>query len=107
VTAQAGLADVTHLILHHVSGATSTVTVTLSAPEDAAFADLYLWGPAGRSVAPTESQQPVSALRTALTELADNARSGRIDHPCDARFGREVGRVLADAQHQIGAHPLR
>jgi predicted dehydrogenase len=107
VTAQAGPADVSHLILRHESGATSTVTVTLSAPEDAAFAELYLWGPAGVSVAPTETEQPVSALRTALTELAANARSGRTDHPCDARFGREVGRVLADAQHQISEHPFR
>jgi predicted dehydrogenase len=32
VTAQPGLADVTHLILHHEPGATSTVTVTLNAP---------------------------------------------------------------------------
>jgi predicted dehydrogenase len=107
VTAQAGLGDVTHLILHHESGATSTVTVTLSAPEDAAFGELYLWGTAGRQVAPTETAQPVAALRTALTELAANARSGRIDHPCDARFGREVGRVLADAHHQISARRLR
>jgi predicted dehydrogenase len=107
VTAQAGLADVSHLILRHESGATSTVTVTLSAPEDAAFADLYLWGPAGRSVAPAETGQSVNALRTALTELAANARSGRIDHPCDARFGREVGRVLADAHRQASEHSLR
>ena len=107
VTAQPGLADVTHLILGHQSGVTSTVTVTLSAPEDAAFADLHLWGPAGRSVAPTGTGHAVTALRTALTELAANARSGRTDHPCDARFGREVGRVLADAQHQISEHSLR
>jgi predicted dehydrogenase len=105
VTARAGLADVTHLILRHDTGVTSTVTVTLSAPEDAAFADLYLWGQAGRSVAPTEAEQPVTALRTALTELAANARSGQTAHPCDARFGREVGRVLADAQNQISARP--
>src|ERR1700751_3336405 len=75
---------------HQADGAAGTVTVTLSAPEDAAFAEFYLWGPAGRSVAPTETGHPVTALRTALAELAANARSGRIDHPCDARFGREV-----------------
>src|SRR5215472_11303693 len=33
VTAQAGLADVTHLLLAHEPGATSTVTVTLNAPQ--------------------------------------------------------------------------
>jgi len=105
VTAQAGPADVTHLILRHEPGATSTVTVTLNAPQSAEFADLFLWGEAGRSAAPVETDQPVTPLRTALTELAANARSGQTSHPCDVHFGREVGRVLADAQHQIGEHP--
>jgi predicted dehydrogenase len=104
VTAQAGPADVTHLILRHEPGATSTATVTLNAPQSAGFADLFLWGEAGRSAAPVETDQPVTPLRTALTELAANARSGQTPHPCDVRFGREVGRVLADAQHQIGEH---
>ena len=105
VTARAGLADVTHLVLRHESGATSTATVTLSAPRSAAFADLYLWGRAGRSPAPVETQEPVTPLRTALTELAANARSGQAGHPCDVQFGREIGRVLAEAQRQIDAHP--
>ena len=104
VTAQAGPADVTNLILRHEPGATSTVTVTLNAPESAELADLFLWGEAGRSAAPVETDQPVIPLRTALTELAANARSGQTAHPCDARFGREVGRDLAGAQHQIGEH---
>ena len=105
VTAQAGLADVTHLILHHEPGATSTVTVTLNAPESAGLADLFVWGEAGRSAAPAETDEPVTPLRTALAELAANARSGQTAHPCDVRFGREVGRVLAGAQQQTGAHP--
>jgi predicted dehydrogenase len=105
VTARAGPADVTHLILDHEPGATSTVTVTLNAPQSAGFADLFLWGEAGRSAAPVETDQPVTPLRTALTELAANARTGQTAHPCDVHFGREVGRVLADAQHQAGAHP--
>jgi predicted dehydrogenase len=105
VTARPGLADITHLVLGHGSGATSTATVTLSAPSSAALAGLYLWGPAGRSTAPVETPDPVTPLRTALTELAANARSGQVSHPCDVRFGREVGRVLAEAQRQIDAHP--
>jgi predicted dehydrogenase len=106
VTAQAGLADVIHLILDHEPGATSTVTVTLNAPTSAALTDLFVWGEAGRSAAPVETGQPVTPLRTALTELAASARSGRAGHPCDVRFGREIGRVVAAAQQQIGAHPL-
>jgi predicted dehydrogenase len=107
VTAQAGLADITHLVLRHENGATSTVTVTLSAPMSAEFTELYLWGQAGRSVAPMQTREPVTPLRTALTELAANARSGQTSHPCDVQFGRQIERVLADAQRQIGPRPLR
>jgi predicted dehydrogenase len=103
VTAGAGRGDVTHLILHHETGLTSTVTVTLGQPRDAEFSELYLWGEPGRSVAPLETGQPVIPLRTALTELAANARSGQVSHPCDVGFGREIGRILADAQGQ-GSH---
>jgi len=103
VTADAGPADVSHLVLHHESGASSTVTVTLSAPEAAEGFGLYLWGTTGRFTAPEEEDEPAVPLRTALTELAGNARSRRVSHPCDVRFGRDVGRVLAEAQHQIDA----
>ncbi len=103
VTADAGRADVTYLVLHHESGASSTVTLTLSASEAAAGFDLYLWGEHGRSAAPAEAAQAEAPLRVALTELAANARSGRVAHPCDVRFGRDVGHVLAEAQRQIDA----
>jgi len=101
VTADAGRGDVTHLILRHETGLTSTVTVTMGQPRNAEFAELYLWGEPGRSVAPLETDQPVVPLRTALTELAANARSGQVSHPCDVRFGRQIGHILADAQRQI------
>jgi predicted dehydrogenase len=103
VTADAGWGDISYLILHHEGGATSTVTATLSASEAAACFDLWLWGEHGRSAAPPEPSRPVAALRVALTELAANARAGQTAHPCDVRFGRDVGRVLAEAQRQIDA----
>ena len=103
VTADAGRDDLSYLILHHEHGATSTVTATLSASEAAACFDLWLWGEHGRTAAPPEPPRPVAALRVALTELAGNARSGQTAHPCDVRFGRDVGRVLAEAQRQIDA----
>ncbi len=103
VTAEAGRADVTHLILQHEGGTTSTVTVTLSAPEAAAGFDLYLWGEPGRSAAPAQADQALPGLRVALAELAGNARSGQLSHPCDVQFGRDIGRVLAEAQRQLDA----
>jgi predicted dehydrogenase len=102
VTADHGRADVTHLVLHHESGATSTVTVTLSAPAGAEEIGLSLWGQPGRTAAPTRLH-PLTALRVALAELAAGARSGRVDHPCDVRFGRDVVGILAAAQRQLDA----
>ena len=102
VTAVAGGADVTHLVLWHSGGASSTATVTLSAPAAAAGTNLFVWGEAGRSVMPATPDDPVDALRVAAMELAASAESGR-PHPRDVRFGRDVVKVLADAQAQLEA----
>jgi predicted dehydrogenase len=103
VTADAGLADTSHLILHHQGGATSTVTVSQSAAEGATGFEAYVWGGSGHSAAPAGTKDPLIPLRTALAELADNVRAGRTAHPCDVRHGRDVVRVLANAQLQIDA----
>ena len=102
VTAVAGGTDVTHLVLRHSGGASSAATVTLSAPPPAAGNNLFVWGEAGRSVMPAMPDDPVDALRVAALELVASAKSGR-PHPLDVRFGRDVVRVLADAQAQLEA----
>ena len=101
VTADGGPADVSHLILHHEGGASSTVTVSQNGGEAAAGFEVYLWSDRGRSAAPRMTPDPVPALSTALTELVANIRSGRTEHPCDVRSGRDVGHVIAEAQRQI------
>jgi predicted dehydrogenase len=103
VLADAGPADVTHLVLHHESGAASTVTVTLGAPPSLDGLDLSLWGRSGRSEAPVRGGDAIKALQVALSELAHAARSGNTAHPCDVRFGRDVTRILAQAQGQADA----
>ena len=104
VTADAGRGDVTHLVLHHEGGATSTATVTLGAPEAADGFDLQVWGERGRSSVPPLADDPSVALRVALGELVANASSARTSHPCDVRFGNAVTRVLDQAQRAIDAH---
>jgi predicted dehydrogenase len=104
VTAVAGGTDVTHLVLRHSGGASSAATVTLSAPPVAAGNNLFVWGEAGRSVMPAMPDDPVDALRVAALELVASAESGR-PHPLDVRFGRDVVRVLADAQAQLKPAP--
>jgi len=101
VSATGGAADLTHLVLAHESGATSTATVTLSAPPAAAAMNLYVWGEAGRSIMPTTPVDPVECLCSAVTELLAMTESGQVRHPCDARLGRDIVRVLAEAQAQL------
>jgi hypothetical protein len=101
VTAVAGKADVAHLVLRHETGGTSTVTTTQSAPEAAAGVTVFVWGEAGRSIMPAELVDSVAALRTAAAELTAGAEAGRLAHPCDVRFGRDITRVLAEAQSQL------
>jgi predicted dehydrogenase len=103
VLAGGGPGDVTHLILHHEGGAASAVTVTVRAPAELDRFDLYVWGQDGRLVMPDLSDDPVVALTTAVAELAGLVRSGERAHPCDVRFGRDVTRLLADAQRQLDA----
>jgi predicted dehydrogenase len=101
VSATGGAADLTHLVLTHESGATSTATVTLSAPPAAAAMNLYVWGEAGRSIMPTTTAEPVDCLGTAVTELIAMAESGQVRHPCDVHLGRDIVHVLAAAQAQL------
>jgi predicted dehydrogenase len=103
VTADAGAGDLSYLVLHHATGATSTVTVTLNAPSVADSFDVYVWGQRGKSAMPALADDPVPALRLALTELGAAVRSGDRAHPCDAHFGSEVTRILAEAQHLLAA----
>src|SRR5215467_9804305 len=81
VTAVTGGIDVTHLVLRHSGGATSTATVTLSAPAAAAGNTLFVWGEAGRSVMPATVYEPRDLLRIAALELVAAAESGQ-SHPC-------------------------
>jgi predicted dehydrogenase len=101
LTADAGLADVTHLVLHHHSGATSTVTVSQSVAPAAESFGCYVWGAAGRSAAPGLTTDPVTPLRAALAELVSNARSGLTRNACDVEFGQDVVSLLAEAERQL------
>ncbi len=97
VHAERGAADLTHLVLHHVGGATSTATLTLSAPEAADGFSCGIWGSAGRVDFPVDDIDAVTSLTTALDELAGLARTGERVHPASLAVGRDVLGVLAAA----------
>ena len=90
-------------MLHHEGGASSTCTLTLSAPDAADGFTMMLWGPTGRSRLPIDEVDSLSAHTVAITDLISLARSGERDHPSDLSMGREVLRILAAAQRQLDA----
>jgi hypothetical protein len=88
-------------VLHHEGGATSSVTLTLSAPDAADGYSLQLWGSAGRSDMPVDLVDSRQALTVAVTELVDLVATGAREHPCDLTFGFEVLQVLVRAQYLL------
>lgn len=94
VTGQRGDGDTVHAILRHVGGASTTLTLSLTAPQEAAGTSVALYGTTGWERMPASSLSPADAHRRASQELVGSAASGDA-HPCDARFGREVVDTLA------------
>ncbi|MEW2069883.1 Gfo/Idh/MocA family oxidoreductase [Streptomyces sp. NPDC007346] len=101
LTAARGPADTTHLILRHTSGASSTVTLGLSAPPAAAGMDIELRGEHGTAEIPRWDGAQ-AALRGAVDALAEAVRTG-VPHACDARFGLRLTELLAQAEAQVAA----
>ncbi|MFF8102965.1 Gfo/Idh/MocA family protein [Streptomyces sp. NPDC016640] len=98
VTAAAyGPGDTVHLVLGHASGASSSLTLSLTAPPAAAGATVELRGEAGVTLLPAVSEGAVPALTRAVDALLTAARSGT-PHPCDAAFALRVTEILATAE---------
>lgn len=95
-----GPKDTVHLILQHTGGASSTLTLSLTAPPAAAGATVELRGKAGATVLPASTEGPVQALIRAADALLAAARTGR-PHPCDAAFGLRVTEILVAAEAQL------
>ncbi|WP_329623899.1 Gfo/Idh/MocA family oxidoreductase [Streptomyces sp. NBC_01255] len=96
ITAAPGPADTHHLVLRHGSGASSTATLTLSAPPEAVEVTLSLHGTRGRAELPRWGGA-VDAFAAAVDALLTAARTGQA-HPCDARFGLRLTEILTEAE---------
>ncbi|MDG4865865.1 Gfo/Idh/MocA family oxidoreductase, partial [Streptomyces sp. T-3] len=102
VTAARGPEDTTHLVLGHTSGASSVVTLSLTAPEKAGGVRVELRGEGGVAVLPEVwGEGPLDAYGRAVDALLASARSG-VPHPCDVRFGLRVTEILAEASRTFG-----
>ncbi|MFJ7342600.1 Gfo/Idh/MocA family protein [Streptomyces sp. NPDC101110] len=101
VTAAAyGPGDTAHVVLDHAGGASSTLTLSLTAPPAAAGAAVELRGEAGVTALPDGSEGAVPALMRAADALLGAARSGH-PHACDAAFGLRVTEILVAVQEVL------
>ncbi|MGV9255287.1 Gfo/Idh/MocA family protein [Streptomyces sp. NPDC003697] len=102
VTAAAyGPGDTVHVVLDHAGGASSTLTLSLTAPPAAAGVTVELRGEAGVAALPDGAEGAVPAFARAADALLAAARTG-LSHPCDAAFGLRVTEILAAAERLLG-----
>jgi predicted dehydrogenase len=97
-----GEGDLVHLVLTHESGATSTASMTLSAPPEGTSFETGIWGETGTAILPPPETEAVDAFALAATELVAAAESGDT-HPVDITFGTRVVELLASAEAQLAA----
>lgn len=97
VEAVAGARDLVHLVLTHDSGATSTASLSLQVPPEAADIETVLWGEHGLSRMPQRTDDAAPrAFANAVAQLL--AATSGADNPVDVHFGVHVVELLHDAQ---------
>jgi predicted dehydrogenase len=102
VTAVDGPRSTTHVLLKHVGGAVSRLSLSVDAPLAAMRNEAVFFGEAGRAEVPTVDWAPISAYGRAVDALITAAGGG--DQPrCDVRFGASVVAVLAAAEAAAGS----
>jgi predicted dehydrogenase len=101
VQAGSGLGDTVHLVLHHASGAASTLSLSHTVAEMSSGIEFFVHGDAGRiTLLPEAGPAARAAHSVAVGELTAAAVTGGT-HPCDVSFGRETVAVLAAAQRAL------
>jgi predicted dehydrogenase len=102
VTGARGHGDFVSLVLSHDSAATSSVELSLTMPAQATRFEVEAYDEAGWHARPAVEFEPTNAHRRAVAELVGLVRSGRREHRCDLRFGRDVVAVLEQAEKAVG-----
>jgi predicted dehydrogenase len=97
VIAQRGLGDAVDVGVHHASGATSVLSLSLTAPAGARGEEWQFFGAAGAVAKPAASGSALDAFVACADDLLAAVRDGR-EPRCTVQFAREVGGILAAAE---------
>ena len=97
VSAMVAPRDMTHLLMRHVSGAVSKITLSVDVPPAAAREEAIFAGEAGVWTVPEIPWEPVTAYGHALDQLVVSAAGGAV-LALDVRFGAQVTSILEAAR---------
>ncbi|WP_033345563.1 Gfo/Idh/MocA family protein [Catenuloplanes japonicus] len=100
VTALAGPNGTTHVLVKHMLGAVSSLTLTLEAPAALTGTSTVFHGTEGAVLVPEHETTSVEAFGSAISQLVQAARH-RAPHPCGVHFGRLIVAVLEAAETSI------
>jgi predicted dehydrogenase len=104
IVAGRGAGDHVNLIVKHASGASSTLSLSLTAPSATVGRTVYVDGDSGRLVLPATPLQPDDLVRThqaALQTLINLSAQSDPAHACDVHFGARVVEALAAAEQSL------
>jgi predicted dehydrogenase len=102
VVAQHGPGDGVDLVVRHVSGATSSLSLSLTAPPGARGSDWQLFGARSSVTMPEPGQTAREAMGRCLSGLLEPGDAGA---PDDLALGRDIVAILAAAQHFLDERP--
>jgi len=106
VIADRGLGDTVTVVLHHESGAASTMSLSLTAPPGSTGSTWLLFGENRQASMPDPTTTSVEAMGECITALL-TGQPGRWVHPCDVHFGRDVVGILQAADVFLQRPPER
>jgi predicted dehydrogenase len=98
VSAADGPRQTTHLLLSHVDGAASTISVTIDAAPEAMTNSITYFGEQGTATLPNVQSSADEVFATAVSTLIAQVKSGATRHPCDVHFGRDIVKILEAAE---------
>ena len=96
VIADRGQGDAVRVLLHHESGASSTMSLSLTADPGSRGSTWLLFGQDRQTSMPEPTGSSVEAMAACISALTAD-QPGRWTHPCSAHFGRDVVRILEAA----------
>jgi predicted dehydrogenase len=105
VVADGGAEEGVDVLLHHRGGATSTLSLSLTAPAGSRGTEIRFFGRISQAAPPVWTSTTQEAMAACITALAGDFADG-LRHPCDVHFGMEIVSILQAVQEFLDRNPV-